>query len=259
MLTNPVWLPERERERQEQVAAAEAQQQIAAAKAQGEAAATKAHTEMAAAEAPNTEMIVGGKPEAHAREESAASLGLAGRDPDYRACETGAGGKDAIKACDRAIASGKFIGRNLSYLYSDRGFMRMQTGELASALADLNEAIRIDPGNFYAFWNRGAVYTAEGKIDLARADLDKALDLNPDKISRAKIQEALNIVNATARALNSQGSDREVITVPTWGNEQGVAGSAAAGFPADAAMPASPPTMAITPAIPAAPSPMPVR
>jgi tetratricopeptide (TPR) repeat protein len=214
-------------------------------------------TEEMAAKSSDTEMIVGGKPEVHAREKSAASLGLAERDPDYRACETGAGGAEAIKACDRAIASGKFAGRNLSYLYSDRGFMRMQTGELALALADLNEAIRIDPSNFYAFWNRGAVYTAEGEFDLARADLDKALDLNPDKISRAKIQEALNVVNAAARAVNSQSSDPSVITVPTWGDGQDASAAAAPTNPTDA-MPVSPP-VAVTPALPAAPSPMPVR
>ncbi len=33
-----------------------------------------------------------------------------------------------MAACGRAIAAGKFNGRNLSYLYSDRGFLRMQKG-----------------------------------------------------------------------------------------------------------------------------------
>jgi tetratricopeptide (TPR) repeat protein len=254
MLTNPVWLPEKEREDREQVAAAEAQQQIAAAKAQEEAAAAEV-----TAKAPDTEMIVGGKPEPEQRGKSAAALGLAGRDTDYQACET-ATGDQALAACDRAIAGGKFAGRELSYLYSDRGFLHMQKGELDLALADLNEAARVDSSNFYAFWNRGAVYAAKGDFSRAQEDLAAALALNPDKSSKARIEEALTSVNASAaQAAQPQASDPGVITDPSrfWGNQEGVSGSAAAssGYPADA-MPAAP---ALQPAIPAAPPPMPAR
>ncbi|MBK5199670.1 MAG: tetratricopeptide repeat protein, partial [Methyloceanibacter sp.] len=87
-------------------------------------------------------------------------------DSDFQACEK-ASGDAGVAACDRAIASGKFTGRNLSYLYNDRGFLRMQKGELDQALVDLNEAIRIDASNLFAFWNRGAVYGA--KDDFERA------------------------------------------------------------------------------------------
>jgi tetratricopeptide (TPR) repeat protein len=184
---------------------------------------------------------------------------LAAGDPDFRACEKSSG--DAgIAACDRAIGSGKFVRRELSYLYSDRGFMLMQKGAIEAALVDLNKAIDIDSTNFYAFWNRGAVYAAKGDYGRAQEDLNTARALNPDDGSRAKIEEALTAVNASAaQAGQPEANDPSVITVPTWGNEQGVAGSAASSFPADAAMPASPPPMAINPAIPAAPPPMPAR
>jgi tetratricopeptide (TPR) repeat protein len=259
MLTNPVWLPEKEREKQEQMAAAEAQQHLAAAKTQEAEAAAKAQTDMAAANAPdaallggkpgaeqmaaaessdNTEMIVGGNP----------LTPLAAGDPDFRACEKSSG--DAgIAACDRAIASGKFARRELSYLYNDRGFMLMQKGAIEAALVDLNKAIEIDPTNFYAFWNRGAVYAAKGDYGRAQDDLNTARALNPDDSSRAKIEEALTAVTASAaQAAQPQASDPGVITDPSkfWGNQEGVAGSAASsGYPADAMpaepMPASPP------------------
>lgn len=245
LLTNPVWLPDKEREDREQVAAAEAQQQIAAAKAREELAAAKAHEAMLGAKAPDdTEMIAGGKP--------AASLGLAGRDADYQTCET-ATGDQALAACDRAIAGDKFTGRNLSYLYSDRGFLRMQKGELDLALSDLNEAARVDSSNFYAFWNRGAVYAAKGDFGRAQEDLTTALALNPDKGSKAKIEEALNAVTAgVASAVKTEPSDPSVITDPSafWGQQEGSA-AASSGYPADAAAP----PMAIEPAIPAAPPP----
>lgn len=184
------------------------------------------------------------------RSKSAASLGLAGRDVDYQTCETQTG-DEALAACDRAIAGGKFTGRNLSYLYSDRGFLRMRRGELDLALADLNEAARIDSSNFYAFWNRGAVYAAKGDYGRAQEDLTAALNLNPDKSSKAKIEEALNAVTAGVEsAVKAEPSDPAVITDPSafWGQQEGSA-AASSGYPAEA-VPASP---ADTTPMPAAP------
>ena len=127
--------------------------------------------------------------------------------------------------------------------------MLMQKGAIEAALVDLNKAIEIDSTNFYAFWNRGAVYAAKGDYGRAQDDLNTARALNPDDGSRAKIEEALTAVNASAaQATQPQASDPGVITDPSrfWDPQEGVAGSAAAteGFPA-AAMPASPPPMAI--------------
>jgi tetratricopeptide (TPR) repeat protein len=175
-------------------------------------------------------------------------------DPDFRACEKSSG-DDAIAACDRAIDSGKFTGRSLSYLYSDRGFMRMQKGELDLALADLDEAARIDSTNFYAFWNRGAVYTARGDFDRAQQDLTAALALKPDKTSKAQIEEAMNVVLAVVKAAKTEADDPSVITDPSrfWDDQQGVAGSAASSYPTDA-MPAFPSAVGPVPAMPAAPS-----
>jgi tetratricopeptide (TPR) repeat protein len=285
MLTNPVWLPEKERERQEQMAAAEAQQRLAAAKAQEEAAAAeklpdaaKAREELAAAKAADdTETIGGGRPGMEQTAEtdgsnttemivggSPLSPSAAG-DADFRACEKSSG-DDAIAACDRAMASDKFTGRGLSYLYSDRGFMRMQKGELDLALADLNEAARIDSTNFYAFWNRGAVYTAKGELNRAQEDFTTALALNPDQTSKTKIEEALNVVVTAAAAAKTETSDPGVITDPSklWGDEQGTSADAASSYegstyggpmlgspPAAATMPASPAPLAAPPPVPA--------
>ncbi|MEX1060016.1 MAG: toll/interleukin-1 receptor domain-containing protein [Methyloceanibacter sp.] len=242
-LTNPVFLPSGKSEAEEQVAVAEP--------------------------SGDTEVIFGGKPQSKAYSRENTALGVVARDPDFQACET-ASGDDAVAACDRAIASGKFAGRSLSYLYSDRGYMSMQKHELERALADLDEAARIDPTNFFAFWNRGAVYAAKANFDRAQEDFTTALALKPDKTSRAQIEEALNVVTAVAKAAQPQASDPSVITDPSkfWGDQQGVAGSAASSYPTDAAaMPpeypaaieASPPLAASPPMLPAEAPPMPVR
>ena len=165
---------------------------------------------------------------------SGSPIDLSSGDLDFRACEK-LMGDEAIAACDRAIASGKFVGRSLSYLYSDRGFLRMQKGDLETALADLDEAARIDPTNFYAFWNRGAVYAAQGDFGRAEENFTKALALNPDETSKAKIEEALNAVGAGAKAANAQTSDPSVITDPTvFGGGQEGSASASSNEPADA-------------------------
>ena len=203
--------------------------------------------QIAAAESSGDEMIVGGAPTPKERDKSAASLGLAGRDADYQTCETETG-DDALAACDRAIAGGKFAGRELSYLYSDRGFLRMQKGDLDRALADLNEAARIDSSNFYAFWNRGAVYAAKSDYGRAQEDLTTALALNPDKSSKAKIEEALNAVTTGVEsAVKAKPSDPGVITDPSafWGQQEGSA-AASSGYPAEA----MPPPAAVMPASP---------
>jgi tetratricopeptide (TPR) repeat protein len=134
---------------------------------------------------------------------------LAGRDADYQTCETGSG-DEALAACDRAIAGGKFTGGNLSYLYSNRGFLRMQKGDLDLALADFNKAAWTDSSNFYALWNRGVAYATRGDYGRAQKDLAAALARNPDKGSKARIEEALNAVtagvNSTVRAEPSDPS-----------------------------------------------------
>jgi tetratricopeptide (TPR) repeat protein len=181
------------------------------------------------------------------KESAVKSVFMSRGDPDFRACEKSSG-DDAMAACDRAIASGKFAGRGLSYLYSDRGFMRMQKGEVDPALADLNEAARVDPTNFYAFWNRGAVYAAKGDLGRAQEDLTTALALNPDKGSKAKIEEALNAVTAGVEsAVKAEPADSAVITDPSafWGQQEGSA-AASSGYPAEA----MPPPAAVMPASP---------
>ena len=114
---------------------------------------TQAPQQMAAAQVPEPALALKSKQQVEFEDETVEgalerptgrALGLNSQgapDADFQACEK-ASGDEGIAACDRAIASGKFSGRNLSYLHNDRGFLRMQKGELDQALVDLDEAIR---------------------------------------------------------------------------------------------------------------------
>jgi tetratricopeptide (TPR) repeat protein len=212
---------------------------------------TQAPQQMAAAQVPEPALALKSKQQVEFEDETVEgalerptgrALGLNSQgapDADFRACEK-ASGDEGIAACDRAIASGKFNGRNLSYLHNDRGFLHMQKGELDQALVDLDEAIGIDASNFFAFWNRGAVYGAKSDFVRAQADFTQALGLNPDETTKAKIVEALNAVTASAKAADAQSYDPSVISDPsTFGGDQEGSASAASSYPADA-MPASP-------------------
>ena len=63
-----------------------------------------------------------------------------------------------IFACTSAILSGKWSGKNLSWAYVNRVMAYALKGKLEKALADANEAVRLDPQNAMAFTNRGFVY-----------------------------------------------------------------------------------------------------
>jgi len=78
--------------------------------------------------------------------------------------------------------------------------------------------------------------------------LTTALALNPDKSSKAKIEEALNAVTTGVEsAVKAKPSDPGVITDPSafWGQQEGST-AASSGYPAEA----MPPPAAVMPASP---------
>src|ERR1700684_3655002 len=62
----------------------------------------------------------------------------------------------AILDCTRSINSGKWKGHQLAAYYSNRAAAYHEQGDRDRAMADLNEAIRLDPKLAMAFNHRGA-------------------------------------------------------------------------------------------------------
>ena len=81
-----------------------------------------------------------------------------------------------IAACTRAINSG--AGRP-SVNYNNRGDAHRSKGEIDRAIADLTEAIRLDPKYAIAYSNRGLAYSDKDENDRGIADLTEAIRLNP--------------------------------------------------------------------------------
>ena len=84
---------------------------------------------------------------------------------------------EAIAACTRLIASAK--GRTLAITYNNRAWAYIGKRDYDRAIADLNEAIRLDPRNSAAYNNRGWAYIDKRDYDRAIADLNEAIRLDP--------------------------------------------------------------------------------
>ena len=101
---------------------------------------------------------------------------------DRDTCKT-ASGEAAIEACTKAIDSKKYNGaknkRVLSLLYTNRGVEYEIMKEFDKAIADHDQAIKIDPKNPAPYNNRGNAYAGKQDWEHAIADFDVAIKLNP--------------------------------------------------------------------------------
>ena len=65
--------------------------------------------------------------------------------------------------------------------YSGRGIAWHDKGNLDKAIADHNEAIRLDPKDAFAYANRAATWVNIGELDEAIADYNEADPTQPEK------------------------------------------------------------------------------
>jgi tetratricopeptide (TPR) repeat protein len=93
-------------------------------------------------------------------------------------CSYGSGDA-AIADCTRAIQSGRFTGHALALKFSNRGVEWRLKGDYERAIADYDEAIRLDPKYADARYNRCIAYNRTQKYDLALPDCNEAIALGP--------------------------------------------------------------------------------
>ena len=91
-----------------------------------------------------------------------------------------ASGDQAIAACTRAINSGRYSGRQLAVLLTNRCAEWPAKQENDKAIEDCSRAIQLDPSNAETFSGRGRGYYGKGQYDLAIEDLNQAIRLKPD-------------------------------------------------------------------------------
>ena len=99
---------------------------------------------------------------------------------DFQVCAEESGDV-AIVACNRAIQSGKYSGRKLAELYRFRGWEYYSTKhDRDRGIADIDQAIRVDPKFADAFNSRCNARAIEGQLHAALGDCNNALRLAPD-------------------------------------------------------------------------------
>lgn len=72
------------------------------------------------------------------------------------------------------------LGLKTSKLYCTRGFLRIMREKVQEGLADLNEALRLDPKNVEAVEYRGLLFEELGQYDKALADHRRSIELAPN-------------------------------------------------------------------------------
>jgi tetratricopeptide (TPR) repeat protein len=138
---------------------------------------------------------------------------------DAESCHK-AKGEQALKACDRAIASGKHTGRDLAKLHTSRGVERKRIGDLDGAIADYSAAIALDPKDVFAYNNRGNSWRDKGNLSRAIEDYSAALRIDPGYtaayVNRGLVYEKMKNLDA-ARADYREAIKRP----PKYGNGPG--------------------------------------
>jgi tetratricopeptide (TPR) repeat protein len=85
--------------------------------------------------------------------------------------------------------------QELSYIFSDRGEVRLRSQRYKDAINDFSYAVLLNPDNGVAYWNRAATYHRNGDFELAANDYTKAMNYYKDdseSLSRLYVDRAMN-------------------------------------------------------------------
>jgi tetratricopeptide (TPR) repeat protein len=111
-----------------------------------------------------------------------AAPGAAQTDQNARWCrgEDGASLEQTIGGCTAVIERRQDTPQEIALAFSLRGGAFYYKGDLARAIADYDQAIRLDPAFARAFNNRCWARAVVGRVQEAVADCDESLRLKPD-------------------------------------------------------------------------------
>ena len=84
----------------------------------------------------------------------------------------------AIRGCTAVIQSGREDQRNLAIAFNNRGLAHYAKGDYDTAIADLTQAVKLDPDYADAFQSRASAYSDKGDHAHAIDDYDQSIRLN---------------------------------------------------------------------------------
>src|SRR6516165_1783137 len=118
---------------------------------------------------------------------------------DWDACK-GDDPDRSIAACTRIIQGRSESAKDSAIAHHERALSYKSKGDFDRAIADLSEAIRLDPKYAEAYYLRGVTYRNKGDSDHAIADFSEAIRLAPElEASQRRSFAALRTTTAAAR------------------------------------------------------------
>ena len=99
---------------------------------------------------------------------------------DLAVCENERDPQRAIAACTRLADDLKAPGAKDAWIFINRGISYWQAGQSDAALRDYASAIRLDPADPTAYYNRARMLNGLAEYDRALADVKQAIALKPD-------------------------------------------------------------------------------
>src|SRR5215467_3969259 len=108
------------------------------------------------------------------------SVAMAQSSEQQQACEDHSDMDLVIRGCTALIDAGHESREHLAVVYNNRGYAWSRKGDATRAIADYDQAIRLDPQSILALNNRGDAYSGQGHYDKAIADFDRVLWIDPD-------------------------------------------------------------------------------
>jgi tetratricopeptide (TPR) repeat protein len=99
--------------------------------------------------------------------------------------------RQGLEACDEAIKHVALSDGELAASYVNRGVIHLAIGNTASAVADDDAALQLQPNLPDALVNRGAAFQAQKRFADAIGDFDRALALSPRHPERVYYNRAM--------------------------------------------------------------------
>jgi tetratricopeptide (TPR) repeat protein len=105
----------------------------------------------------------------------------------------------ALAECDLVLKRGKDHKARL--VYHLRAACFLQKGDVKNAIAECNQALKVDPKSAEAYATRSVAYSKSGDTDASKADFDAALRLDREKAYQARA-EISNLLKQNKEAID---------------------------------------------------------
>jgi tetratricopeptide (TPR) repeat protein len=128
----------------------------------------------------------------------------------FQGCKWGAKWSTLYTEIPKGEATGKLEVAPDTAAFNNRGKAWGIKGELDVAIADFNEAIRLDPGNAEAYFNRATAWSVKGDEDKASPDFKEAIRLRPqyaDFLNKRSASSSGNIARVSAAVPTEPGQN----------------------------------------------------